>query len=52
MRWKCEDRIKDGLKDSPIEERDPDEVNYIQGADSSNKIQKILNPLSIKCKTL
>ena len=41
--------IKDGLKETPIEERDPDEVNFIQGLDSSNKIQSIrLTPNGVK----
>ena len=41
--------IKDGLKETPIEERDPDEVNFIKGLDSSNKIQSIrLTPNGVK----
>ena len=41
--------IKDGLKETPIEERDPDEVNFIQGLDSSNNIQNIrLTPKGVK----
>ena len=41
--------IKDGLKETPIEKRDPDEVNFIQGLDSSNNIQNIrLTPKGVK----
>ena len=31
-------KIKDGIKDIPIEERDPSEVNFVQGKDNSNNI--------------
>ena len=35
--------ITDGIKDIPIEERDPDEIRYVQGL-CKGKIQKILVP--------
>ena len=33
--------IKDGVNNIPIEERDPSEVNYVQGRDISNNIIKV-----------
>ncbi|MDD9302358.1 MAG: S-methyl-5-thioribose-1-phosphate isomerase [Desulfobacter sp.] len=35
--------ITDGVKDIPIEERDPDEIRYVQGL-CNGKIQKVLVP--------
>ncbi|SLM31646.1 Methylthioribose-1-phosphate isomerase [Desulfamplus magnetovallimortis] len=36
--------IKDGLAEIPIEERDPDEIRYIQGLDINGKITSVLVP--------
>lgn len=36
-------KMKDGVKEIPIEERDPDEVRYIQGLEN-NVIKKVLVP--------
>ena len=33
--------IKNGIKDIPIEERDPSEVNLVQGKDTNDKIIKV-----------
>jgi len=35
--------ITDGIKDIPIEERDPDEIRYVQGL-SNGKVQSVLVP--------
>lgn len=35
--------MRDGIKEIPIEERDPDEVRYIQGL-NNNKISSVLVP--------
>ncbi len=33
--------IENGIRDIPIEERDAEEVSYIQGLDENNKLQKV-----------
>ncbi|MCG8620083.1 MAG: S-methyl-5-thioribose-1-phosphate isomerase, partial [Desulfobacterales bacterium] len=35
--------ITDGIKDIPIEERDPDEIRYVQGL-CDGKVQSVLVP--------
>ena len=34
--------LRDGLKDIPIEERDPDEIRYVQGLDPQGKLTHVL----------
>jgi len=36
--------LRDGLNDIPIEERDPDEVRYVQGLDSDGNLVSVLVP--------
>ncbi|MBF0242995.1 MAG: S-methyl-5-thioribose-1-phosphate isomerase [Desulfamplus sp.] len=36
--------LTDGIKDIPIEERDPDEIRYVQGLDKDGKIASVLVP--------
>jgi len=36
--------IEDGITDIPIEERDPDEVRYVQGLDGAGVVQNVLIP--------
>lgn len=36
--------IHDGVKEIPIEERNPDEIRYIQGKGADGRIQKVLVP--------
>ena len=43
--------IKDGIRDIPIEERDPSEVNLVQGRDTNNKIIKVdIAPVGTKSR--
>ncbi len=35
-------RLTDGVKQIPIEERDPDEIRYIQGLNQGSRVEKIL----------
>ena len=37
-------QIRDGLKEIPIEKRDPDEVRYVQGLSHEGKLMKVLVP--------
>ena len=37
-------RISDGLKDIPIEERDPDEVRYVRGASADTLMKVLISP--------
>ncbi len=36
--------IRDGIKEIPIEERDPNEIRYVQGKDEKGNISKVLVP--------
>ncbi|MFC1585224.1 S-methyl-5-thioribose-1-phosphate isomerase [Fibrobacterota bacterium] len=36
--------MEDGIKEIPIEERDPDEIRYIQGRDKDGKTRSVLVP--------
>jgi len=38
--------IKDGIRDIPIEQRDPDEVRYVQGIDKDGATSVLICPLS------
>ncbi|MFO7750335.1 MAG: S-methyl-5-thioribose-1-phosphate isomerase [Desulfobacteraceae bacterium] len=36
--------IRNGLEEIPIEERDPDEIRYVEGIDNSGKFSRVLVP--------
>ena len=43
--------IKDGIRDIPIEERDPSEVNLVQGKDTNDNIIKVnIAPVGTKSR--
>ena len=45
--------IKNGLKEIPIEERDPTEVSIVEGIDENNERKKIkITPEGSSCKNL
>jgi len=44
--------IKDGVKDIPIEERDPDEVKYIQGLHQGKIVSALISPFDSPAKNI
>jgi methylthioribose-1-phosphate isomerase len=38
--------LKDGIKDIPIEQRDPDEIKYVQGLDKNGTTNVLICPIS------
>ena len=39
-------KLKDGIKDIPIEQRDPDEIKYVQGLDQNGTTSVLICPIS------